>query len=277
MSLISSIIGSRASSDAADAQADAARASNETARYIYDDTRNRGQFREDMGNQALAQLGGMYGLGPNARSQITAGAPPSNGLSQSAPQTNFSFGGNGQVLRSEFGGNPITTGREGGGGFLSGVKNAAVPDGGKAPYMSGPQPSVPAQQEPQSQDGPFSAFYNSPDYQLAFNEGTQALEGSAAARGGLLSGATGRALTEYGQDRATSTFGNYRNSINNIAGLGQQAASATSQAGQNYSSAFGQNQQMIGAANANNAQQQGQIWGGFAGNVGASLLGGFGV
>jgi hypothetical protein len=47
-----------------------------------------------------------------------------------------------------------------------------------------------------------------PGYQFRLEQGRQALEASAAARGGLLSGSTGQALSQYGQDLASQEYAN---------------------------------------------------------------------
>jgi hypothetical protein len=47
-----------------------------------------------------------------------------------------------------------------------------------------------------------------PGYGFRLSEGLKALERSAAARGGLLSGGTGKALTRYGQEMGSQEFGN---------------------------------------------------------------------
>lgn len=50
-----------------------------------------------------------------------------------------------------------------------------------------------------------------PGYQFRFNEGMNALNRSAAARGGLISGAAMKAATRYGQDMGSQEFGNAYN------------------------------------------------------------------
>lgn len=52
-----------------------------------------------------------------------------------------------------------------------------------------------------------SSIRNMPGYKFNLGQGTEALENSAAARGGLLSGNTGKALTEYGQNYADKFYG----------------------------------------------------------------------
>lgn len=55
----------------------------------------------------------------------------------------------------------------------------------------------------------FNNFEKSPGYDFRLKEGQKALENSAAARGGLFSGATAKDLIKYGQDYATSDYDNY--------------------------------------------------------------------
>lgn len=52
-------------------------------------------------------------------------------------------------------------------------------------------------------------FQESPGYAFRREEGRKALEQSAAARGGLFSGGTGKALERYGQNFATSEYDNW--------------------------------------------------------------------
>ena len=51
-------------------------------------------------------------------------------------------------------------------------------------------------------------FQADPGYGFRLSEGMKALERSAAARGGLMSGGTGKALQRYGQDLASQEYGN---------------------------------------------------------------------
>lgn len=96
---------------------------------------------------------------------------------------------------------------------------------------------------------PFSFSYNEltadPGYQFRMDQANKALERSAAARGGLFSGATGRSLTQLNQDMASQEYGNaynraytarndQLNRLASMAGLGQNTASNLGQAGQNY-------------------------------------------
>lgn len=74
----------------------------------------------------------------------------------------------------------------------------------------------------------YSSFYRSPDYNFRLTEGLSAVQGSAAAAGGLYSGNALRGITDYSQGLAASEFGNYVNRQLALAGMGQ---TATTQAG----------------------------------------------
>jgi len=73
-------------------------------------------------------------------------------------------------------------------------------------------------------------FMTDPGYGFRRDEGARVVERSAAARGGLLSGGTAKALTRYGQGFASNEFGNVYNRIANIAGLGQVGATQSGNA-----------------------------------------------
>lgn len=109
-----------------------------------------------------------------------------------------------------------------------------------------------------------SDFQQDPGYQFRMDEGQKALERSAAARGGLQSGAFDKALSQYGQNFASNEYQNAYNRFNNdqanrfnrlssIAGVGQTANAQIGQAGMQTAGQIGQN--MMGAANASGAAQ----------------------
>jgi hypothetical protein len=77
----------------------------------------------------------------------------------------------------------------------------------------------------------YSVFTNSPDYIFARDQGNQAVERSAAARGGLVSGNTGAALQQYGQGLASQQLDAYTNRLAQLVGVGQSAATGTANLG----------------------------------------------
>lgn len=113
-------------------------------------------------------------------------------------------------------------------------------------------------------------FQADPGYAFRLSEGQKALERSAAARVGLLSGATGKALSRYGQQMGSqeymNAFNRYQteraarlNPLQSLAGVGQTAANTLGGYGQNYANQANQ-LAMTNAANMGNlALQQGNI------------------
>lgn len=109
-------------------------------------------------------------------------------------------------------------------------------------------------------------FQQDPGYGFRMSEGLKALDRSAAARGGLISGAALKGAQRYGQDMASqeyqNAFNRYQTNRSNmlaplvgLQNLGQSAASNMGNAGANY------------ANNAGNLMQQGAAAQG-AGSVG---------
>jgi len=93
-------------------------------------------------------------------------------------------------------------------------------------------------------------FKADPGYAFRLSEGTKALERSAAARGGLLSGGTGKALTRFGQEMGsqeyTNAFNRYQaertarlQPLQAMTGMGQSTAQQIGQQGQQMASNVG--------------------------------------
>ena len=120
---------------------------------------------------------------------------------------------------------------------------------------------------------PFDFRYDQntdPGYGFRFSEGMKGLERGAAARGGLLSGATLRGITRYGQDMGSqeyqNAFNRYTtgfnantgernqlfNRLSGVAGTGQTATNQIGAQGANMASNIG-NAYMTSAANTGNA------------------------
>lgn len=78
-----------------------------------------------------------------------------------------------------------------------------------------------------------TAFTASPGYEFRYNEGLRAIDRGAAARGLLHSGPAVKAEQRFGEGLASSEFGDWWNRLAGVAGVGQQATAAVTQAGQN--------------------------------------------
>lgn len=70
----------------------------------------------------------------------------------------------------------------------------------------------------------YQAFSQTPYYQFPLQQGEQALDQSAAARGLALSGGQMNALQRYAQNYAGQQFGYYMNALSGLAGMGSAAA-----------------------------------------------------
>lgn len=120
----------------------------------------------------------------------------------------------------------------------------------------------------------YSGFRATPGYQFRVNEGARAIQSGAAARGGLNSGATMKALTRFGQDIAGEEYGNYLNRLGAMSGTGQVATNSMNAAGQNYAAGAGNALMAGGAARASGYNAIGQ--GIQQGLQGAGQIAGFG-
>lgn len=148
-----------------------------------------------IGNQALASLGRIYGY--DVPSQDTTGSSGNQFI---------------QV--------PLNVGN----GILGHVINGNTIQVPNPNY----RPGTPAQASGQVAPANYEDFFASPDYRFRLNQGTQAVQNSAAAQGGLYSGNALRALNDYAQGTASNEFSNWFNRQAALAGIGQ---AATSQAG----------------------------------------------
>jgi hypothetical protein len=98
-------------------------------------------------------------------------------------------------------------------------------------YSANAQGQVPT--NPGGQPGGYN-FMTDPGYQFRINEGMRALENSAAARGGLLSGGFGKQALRYATDYSAQEYTNVYNRIANIAGLNQVSGPLQANAASQY-------------------------------------------
>ena len=100
-----------------------------------------------------------------------------------------------------------------------------------------------------------------PGYAFRLSEGMKALDRTAAARGGLISGSALKAATRYGQDMASQEYQNAFNRyyaeranklqpLQSLAGIGQTSANTLSNAAGQFGQQIGSNIQAAGAAQA---------------------------
>ena len=79
----------------------------------------------------------------------------------------------------------------------------------------------------------YTGFQATPGYQFQMDQGTQAVNAMAGARGGLNSGRTLQDLSRFGQGLANQEFGGYMNRLAGLTDMGMGAAGMQANASQN--------------------------------------------
>ena len=82
----------------------------------------------------------------------------------------------------------------------------------------------------QTQNG-FNNYLNSTGYNFQLQQGTNALASQGSASGLLQSGGAAKALTQYGQNLASTNFNNYLSQLSGLSGAGQNATGSVVNAG----------------------------------------------
>lgn len=246
----SAVAQNRAAGRAADAQARAGDAAIAEQGRQFDTMLNLTSNQRQIGNQALNALGGIYGYSPapgfsNEEYPLYGGTR--GGMQSQDPvlmgDTELPPGAVSDSPGNPRGSNIFLNGQQIGRVVPGGPNGRFVPATGvdinalwgqweqaQMAENAAARGSAGGSAEGNALAGPdYSAFYQSPDYQFRMNEGLNAVQGSAAARGGLYSGNALRGIQDYGQGLAAGEFGNYVNRQLALAGMGQ---AATTQAGQ---------------------------------------------
>ena len=124
-------------------------------------------------------------------------------------------------------------------------------------------------------------FFKSPQYQFNLDEGTKAIQRASASRGLYRSGGSAKAETRFAQGLASGEFQDYRNALANMAGVGQTATQATSQAGAQAAAGISNAYQNAGNARASSYANTGSAINSGINNVLSAYLfqkgGGFGT
>lgn len=235
----SAVIGAGASIYSANKQASAANSAANTQLSMYNQTRSDLLPYMQGGSAAFSQLMNLMGIGGGAS---MAGYGPQNyGSSGQAvlsvlndPQYARTFGPamKAQIQQMINNGAPlsdINSYIQNWGAHTTSSSNAAAKSAlfGATGGLSPVAPTAGAGGGSSMLD----TLRNYPGYQFALDQGTQALDRSAASRGLLLSGGQLKDVTNYGQGMADQLFGTYYNQLSGIAGLGENAAAGAGNAG----------------------------------------------
>lgn len=302
-SIGSALIGSKAAKNAANAQQDAASQQLALQREQFDLARQDQAPYRQIGTNALNELALRLGIGGYGGAIGGSGGAGSNPASQALTTGNLvQIGANGAPTYNPDLYSSNTAYRNAwdqylqehvnrfGGGYRF-DSNADVIDQEIRNRLQG-QADQEAKANPVEQNPLYGSllksfsqedFQTDPGYEFRLGEGQKALESSAAARGGLLSGAAAKALTKYNQNFASNEYGNvfnrYQteqgnvfNRLASLAGVGQTATNATQQAGQNFVSGAGNALQYGGSARASGyANQANALSGGLGALTGAGV------
>jgi hypothetical protein len=125
-------------------------------------------------------------------------------------------------------------------------------------------------------------FQQDPGYAFRMSEGLKALDRTAAARGGLLSGGALRGATRFGQDMASQEYqnafnryqtnrANQLNPLQSLMGSGQTAANLVGASGQNYANQAGEAYMGAGNARASGYVGSANAWNSALGNAANTL------
>ncbi len=275
-----------AAGDAADASAGAAAYQADIQKQMYDQTRkDQGPWR-DAGSNALSALlygsglsssysphefssGGQYGQ-LSYEDMVGSGFRPNEELYATDPKYRAAYDKVQQAHYAAYGGDPsfgeksdITAWKRAIGdayGVDAENERRKQQDAG-TDYTGGLTSATGINQGGLLRNFTEEDFNADPGYAFRQQQGTQAVDRSAAARGGLLSGAAIKAAQRFGQDLASQEYQNAYNRFNtnqtnqfnrlaSIAGVGQTANNALQSAGTNYANA-------LTGISANDASNQG--------------------
>lgn len=206
-SIVGGIMGSNAAEDAAAMQAMSAKQDRELQKELYYQTREDLAPYRGAGSNALAAL--EYDLG----------------LRTDAPM----FGGTAMDIE-EISKNP----------GLAKLFGASMPGIGGYEYRVGDQTFETREEAEKYANAnlvggtPYEGFKASPGFEYRLQEGLDAIEASAAARGMHRSGGTLTSLQEHAQNEASAEYANHIARLMGMTGIGQQASAQQVAATQNY-------------------------------------------
>lgn len=237
------------STRAADAQQNAAQQSEETARRNMLAQLMMGEPYRNVGHQALADMAGLYGYSTPAYTPAATVANALTPLSSRAIKRGLNSGMTVDQLAQSG-----TLGKLRPKALRRLMRAGVTPD--EIAQLQGRQAmtaaSTPAAvgstgNNPQSL---MERFQQMPGYRFGMQQGTEAVQSSAANRGGLFSGDTGKALHQFGQDYAGTKFGEEWNRLATLAGFGTAGTQAAGSALNAGTAATMAAQQQVGDARA---------------------------
>lgn len=266
----SSLLGAASANKAAKAQSRAADQSLALQREMYDQTReDLGGYRA-AGDRALQAylyemgLGQAPTVGGRAPSIETVNVPGTTGGGYGAGAPGRAFPPASREMRER----DLAMRQMGWGGAGNGTPGRTEYRVGGKTFGTLEEAQAWANANPTGGSA-YRGFTATPGYEFRFNQGVDAANALAGARGGLNSGRTMQDLMAFGQGIASQEYGNYMNRLAGIIDSGQASAANTAQASNSFA-AMGSNSlgakgnaAAAGAIGVNNALQ-----GGLQGGIG---------
>lgn len=247
------VLSGSAASNAADTQAAAANNATEVQRQMYEQGRADLMPWQNAGGASLRELMWQMGLDPNTA--MGGGGAPTAAPGAAQPGAPDAAS---QVM------SPVIRFADGFGpsaGMPSPASPTMAPAAGATPFVGDP-----ATRGQLMRPFDLNSFQADPGYKFRLEQGQQAIDAGAAARGNYMSPSTLKELSSFSQDTASGEFNNaynrYNLNLNNIysrltglSGSGENAAGRIAGLGAGFGSQAGEN--LIGAGNASAAGQIG--------------------
>lgn len=246
-----SLLGGKQQSDAAQnasmAEQQGARDAINANMAVYNQNRQDNYGGMVLGNSAQSMLARLYGL------DYYDGLPSWNGVTMTGGQTTtekkkrtlFDKITDPLNVADQFGG----TSYDPMGFFSSGSSTSTSPMEFSAGNAAGGT-GAPGNVVRGTGQGDLSSFTLSPDYQVRLNQGLNGMDRRAAAMGGYRSGRHDADTMQYSAELGAAGFGDYRNTLLNLAGYGQQAVNQVGQAGRDFGYQSGNALQNAGSSRA---------------------------
>lgn len=255
--LASSAIGANAAKKAGEAQARSADAATNLQRDIYNETTERYKPYVEAGGNALQAV--LYEMGLADRPVFDGTTPEIETFQETIPGVP---GSSGRVP----GGSPIPGGRPSGkyepGDNNTGGTPARTVDkfrvGDRTFETRSAAEEYAAANKTAGRE--YGGYTESPMFRYMMEKGTDSIQGSAAARGGLFSGATLQALEDNRRELVSADTGQYFARLAGLTDMGLGAAGNQASAGQNFANNAGNSMMAAGQARAQGALGAAQSW-----------------
>ncbi len=253
-SLASGVMGAKAAGKAADAQAKSADAATALQKDMFDQISANYAPYLSAGNDAMAAY--LYEMGMGPKPVYGATAPSIETFTEAAQ------GGGANDVLSRLTGN--AAGGTGPFGGQSGSTTKYRVNGQVFGTLEEAQKYADANKTGGTE---YQGYSVSPMAKYLMQEGVDSIQGSAAAAGGLYSGATLKALEDNRRNVISADTSDYFSKLFGLTGVGMAAAGNQAGAGQNYANNSGQLQMQKGQAQAQGYMGQANAMTGMIGDM----------